>query len=164
MNLYSKLILSFVILLLVPGCISNIFKEPKPTFSKDVVLPEFSSSFDQLSGNVYPAWKSNATGNVITMVSDCNEGSFNLKTIHGLMSDSLDNVKVIEEKSTTLNKRKSYFKKVRGEVDGKAIEIQSYSVQHLKCTYVTSLAGSPQKIELNQSDFKNFLQKIDFKK
>ena len=164
MNFYSKLILSFVILLLAPGCISNIFKEPKPTFSKNVVLPEFSSSFNQLSDNVYPAWKSNATGNVITMVSDCNEGSFNLKTIHGLMSDSLDNVKVIEEKSTTLNKRKSYFKKVRGEVDGKAIEIQSYSVQHLKCTYVTSLAGSPQKIELNQSDFKSFLQKIDFKK
>ena len=164
MKLFSKLILSFAILLLVPGCISNMFKEPKPTFSKDVVLPEFSSGFNQLRDNVYPAWKSSATGNVISMVSDCNEGNFNLKTIHGLMSDSLDNVKVIEEKSTTLNTRKSYFKKVRGEIDGKAIEIQSYSVQHLKCTYVTSLAGNPQKIESNQPDFKTFLQKIDFKK
>lgn len=166
MNLISKLILSFAILLLIPGCISNIFKEPKPTFSKDVVLPEFSSgsSFNQLNENVYPAWKSSVTGNVITVVSDCNEGNFNLKTIHGLMSDSLDNVKVIEEKATVVNKRKSYFKKMRGEVDGKSIEIQSYSLQYLKCTYVTSLAGNPQKIELNQADFKNFLQKIDFKK
>lgn len=164
MNLTQKLILSFATLLLIPGCISNMFKEPKPTFSKEVVLPEFGSDFNQLRDNVYPAWKSTATGNVISVVSDCNEGNFNLKTIHGLMSDSLDKAKTIEEKATTLNSRKSYFKKVRGEVDGKAIEIQSYSVQHLKCTYVTSLAGNPQKIELNQSDFKNFLQKIDFKK
>ncbi len=164
MNVFSKLFLSFAILLLIPGCISNIFKEPKPTFSKDVVMPEFNSDFNQLRDNVYPAWKSKTTGNVISMVSDCNDGNFNLKSIHGLMSDSLDNVKVVEEKNATLNARKSYFKKVRGEIDGKAIEIQSYSVQHLKCTYVTSLAGSPQKIEQNQNDFKSFLQKIDFKK
>ncbi|AZZ37876.1 hypothetical protein CIK05_14060 [Bdellovibrio sp. qaytius] len=164
MNLTQKFILSFAALLLIPGCISNMFKEPKPTFSKDVVLPEFSSDFNTLSDNVYPAWKSKATGNVISMVSDCNEGNFNLKSIHGLMSDSLDKVKVIEEKPTTLNTRKSYYKKVRGEIDGKAIEIQSYSVQHLKCTYVTSLAGNPDKINLNQNDFKAFLQKIDFKK
>lgn len=164
MNLTQKLILSFTILLLVTGCISNIFKEPKPTFSKDVILPEFNSDFNQLSDNVYPAWKSKATGNVIAMVSDCNEGSFNLKSIHSLMSDSLDSVKVIEEKSTTLNTRPSYFKKVRGEIDGKAIEIQSFSLQHQKCTYVTSLAGNPEKINLNQVEFKAFLQKIDFRK
>jgi len=164
MNLFSKLFLSLAILLLIPGCISNIFKEPKPTFSKDVVIPEFNSDFNPLRDNVYPAWKSKTTGNVISMVSDCNDGNFNLKSIHSLMSDSLDSVKVIEEKNTTLNRRKSYFKKVRGEIDGKAIEIQSYSVQYLKCTYVASLAGNPQKIEQNQNDFKSFLQKIDFKK
>lgn len=164
MNLNQKLILSLITLLLIPGCISNIFKEPKPTFSNEVILPEFSSDFNKLSNNVYPAWKSNTTGNVISIVSDCNEGSFNLKTIHGLMSDSIDNVKTIEEKAITLNSRKSYFKKVRGEIDGKAIEIQSYSLQNLKCIYVTSLAGNPQKLEINQSDFKNFLQQIDFKK
>lgn len=164
MNLFSKLLLSFAILLLIPGCISNIFKEPKPTFSKDVVLPEFNSNFNQLRDNVYPAWKSKETGNVISMISDCNDGNFTLKSIHSLMSDSLDNVKVVEEKSTTLNGRKSYSKTVRGEIEGKAIEIQSYSLQNNKCTYVTSLAGSPDKIKLNQEDFKKFLQKIDFKK
>jgi hypothetical protein len=164
MNIYSKLLSTLVILLFVPGCISSIFKEPKPTFSKEVVLPEFGSGYYQLRDNVYPAWKDKATGNVISMVSDCNEGSFNLKSIHGLLSDSLDNVKVIEEKNSELNGRKSYYKKIRGEVDAKAIEIQSYSVQHDKCTYVTSLVGRPEKIEQNQTDFKNFLQKIDFKK
>lgn len=164
MKLFSKLFLSLAILLLIPGCISNIFKEPKPTFSKDVVMPEFNSDFNQLRENVYPAWKSKTTGNVISMVSDCNEGNFNLKSIHGLMSDSIDKVKVIEEKNTTLNTRKSYFKKVRGEIEGKAIEIQSYSLQHLKCTYVASLAGNPDKINLNQNEFKAFLEKIDFKK
>lgn len=164
MKLFSKLFLSLAILLLIPGCISNIFKEPKPTFSKDVVMPEFNSDFKQLRENVYPAWKSKTTGNVISMVSDCNEGNFNLKSIHGLMSDSIDKVKVIEEKNTTLNTHKSYFKKVRGEIEGKAIEIQSYSLQHLKCTYVASLAGNPDKINLNQNEFKAFLEKIDFKK
>lgn len=164
MNLFSKLLLSFGILLLIPGCISNIFKEPKPTFSKEVILPELNSDFNQLHDNVYPAWKSKDTGNVISMVSDCNEGIFTLKSIHSLMSDSLDKVKVIEEKPTTLNGRKSYYKVMRGEIDGKAIEIQSYSLQYNKCTYVTSLAGNPEKINLNQEHFKTFLQKIDFKK
>ncbi|MCM2353228.1 MAG: hypothetical protein NDI63_06375 [Pseudobdellovibrio sp.] len=164
MSLFSKLLLSFAILLLIPGCISNIFKEPKPTFSNEVVLPEFNSGFNQLNDNVYPAWKSKDTGNVISIVSDCNDGNFSLKSIHSLMSDSLDLVKVLEEKPTTLNGRKSYYKVVRGEIEGKAIEIQSYSLQHNKCTYVTSLAGNPEKVKLNQEHFKNFLQKIDFKK
>lgn len=164
MNLFSKLLLSFAILLLIPGCISNIFREPKPTFSKEVLLPEFNSNFDQLRDNVYPAWKNKDTGNVISMVSDCNEGNFSLKSIHSLMSDPLENVKVVEERPTTLNGRKSYSKIIRGEIDGKAIEIQSYSLQYNTCTYVTSLAGNPEKIKLDQEHFKTFLQKIDFKK
>lgn len=164
MNLFSKLLLSFALLLLIPGCISNIFKEPKPTFSKEVILPEFNSDFNQLRDNVYPAWKSKETGNVISVISDCNDSNFTLKSIHALMSDSLDNVKVVEEKTTTLNNRKSYFKVVRGEIEGKAIEIQSYSFQNNKCTYITSLAGSPEKLKLNQEHFKNFIQKIEFKK
>jgi hypothetical protein len=164
MNLFSKLLLSVVILLSVPGCISNIFKEPKPTFSEEVILPQLNSDFNKLSGHVYPAWKHKDTGNVISIISDCTAGSFSLKSIHGLMSDSLDTVKVIEEKSTTVNNRKSVSKTVRGEIEGKAIEIRSYSLQHGTCTYVTSLAGNPEKINLNQEHFKNFLQQIDFKK
>lgn len=164
MNIFSKLLLSFGLLLLIPGCISNIFREPKPTFSKDVILPEFNQDYKQLRENVYPAWKSEKTGNVISMVSDCNEGNFSLKSVHGLMSDSLDHVKVLDEKHTQINHRKSYFKKVRGEIEGKAIEIQSYSFQEGVCTYVASLAGKPEKIEMNQTDFKSFLSKIDFKK
>lgn len=164
MNLTSKLLLSFAILLLVPGCISNIFKEPKPTFSKDIILPEFNSDFNPLRDNVYPAWKSKETGNVISIISDCSDANFTLKSIHGLMSDSLDEVKVVEEKPTTLNGHKSYYKLVRGQIEGKAIEIQSYSLKNNKCTYVASLAGNPEKINQNQEQFKNFLQKIDFKK
>jgi hypothetical protein len=164
MKLFSKTLLSFAILLLVPGCISNIFKEPKPTFSKDIVLPEFNSDFNQLRDNVYPAWKSKETGNVISVISDCNDGNFTLKSIHGLMSDSLDQVKVVQENSTTVTGRKSYFKIVRGQIEGKAIEIQSYSLQNGKCTYLTSLAGNPEKLKLDEQRFKNFLQKIEFKK
>lgn len=164
MRLFSKVLLSFTILLLVPGCISNIFKEPKPTFSKDVVLPEFDSDFNQLRDNVYPAWKSKQTGNVISVISDCNDGNFTVKTIHGLMSDSLDQVKVKQENSTTINGRKSFFKILHGQIDGKAIEIQSYSLQNNNCTYLASLAGNPEKLKLDEQRFKNFLLKIDFKK
>ena len=164
MSILSKLVLSFGILLLIPGCISNMFKEPKPTFSSEVILPELSSDFIRIKDNVYPAWKSSSTNNVISIVSDCTEGSFSLKSIHNLMSESLDQVKVIEEKSVQIQKRNSYFKKIRGEVDGKPIEIQSYSLQYNKCIYVTSLAGKPEKLAANQTDFKNFTDKIDFKK
>jgi len=164
MKISYKLLISFVALLFIPGCISNIFREPKPTFSSDVLLPDLSFDFQQLTDNVYPAWKNKNTGNVISIISDCNEGHFTLKSIHSLMSDSLDSMKVIEEKTATISSKKSYYKKIQGFIDDKPIEIQSYSFQNKKCSYVTSLAGKPDKIGLNFAEFKLFIQKIEFKK
>lgn len=164
MKISYKILISCLALLLIPGCISNIFREPKPTFSAEVLLPELNPEFQQLTDNVYPAWKNKNTGNVISIISDCNEGHFTLKSIHSLMSDSLDTMKVIEEKLAIVNTRKSYYKKIQGSIEDKPIEIQSYSFQYRKCSYVASLAGKPDKVSQNLAEFKSFIQKIDFKK
>lgn len=164
MKIVHKIIFSIVMLLLVSGCISNLFKEPKPTFSGDILLPALNTDFQKINDNVYPAWKNQDSGNVISVVSDCNEGHFTLKSIHSLMSESLDNFKIIEEKSITTAGRKSVFKKINGQIEDKNVEIQSYSFADKKCLYVVSLAGKPEKIAQNITEFKNFVQKIEFKK
>lgn len=164
MKISHKILFSVVMLLLIPGCISNLFKEPKPTFSNDILLPALTTDFQKINDNVYPAWKNQESGNVISVVSDCNEGHFTLKSIHSLMSDSLDNFKTIEEKTITSSGRKSVFKKINGQIEDKNVEIQSYSFADKKCLYVISLAGKPEKISQNLAEFKNFVQKIEFKK
>jgi len=164
MKISFKLLASLIVLLLIPGCISNIFREPKPTFSDEIVLPELNSNYSKLSDNVYPAWKNKQTGNVISIISDCTTDHFNLKSVHALMSDSLDSVKVIEEKFSNILDKKSYFRKIQGSIEEKSIEIQSYSFQHAKCLYISSLAGKPEKLSLNINEFKTFIQNITFKK
>lgn len=153
-----------MVLLLVPGCISNIFKEPKPTFSNEIILPELPESFNRLKTPIYPSWKNKNTGNVITVISDCNEGLYNLKSIHQLMIDSIDRPQIIDEKETQINQRLSYYKKIKGSVDEKTVVIESYSVQQNKCLYIFSLAGKPDGLSANKKDFLQFVEKMSFKK
>ncbi|MFN3696879.1 MAG: hypothetical protein ACK4VO_05495 [Pseudobdellovibrio sp.] len=164
MKISQKIFTSLLLLLFIPGCISNLFKEPKPTFSTDILLPALPIDYQKLDDNVYPAWKHKDTGNVISVISDCNAGHFTLKSIHSLMSDSLDSFKIAEEKNISIANHKSYYKKINGQIEDKIVEIQSYSLADKKCLFVVSLAGKPEKLSQNQVDFKNFIQKIEFKK
>lgn len=161
----KKIIISFLILIIVPGCISSFFKEPAPTFSNDILYTDPTPHYVRLNNSVYPAWKNTKNGTVISLISDCTENLYDIKTIHTLINDSLDQFKVISEKMTQFeNGHQSYFRRLKGQIDSKPVEVQVYSLQHKKCNYLASLSGDPQKISADLVTFQNFNKLISFKK
>ncbi len=160
----KKIIVSLLILIVVPGCISSFFKEPAPTFSNDIIYTDPTNSFVRLNSYIYPTWKNTKNGSIISLISDCTENLYDIKTIHTLINDSLDQFNVVSEKMTQLeNGHQSYFRRLKGKIDSKPVEVQVYSFQHKKCNYLASLSGDPQKISADLSAFQNFNKLINFK-
>ncbi len=157
---FSLLIIS----MLLTSCVSQILKEPKPVFSKEIILPQMNSDFVFLDKNIYPAWKNTKNNNVISVVSDCQDSHLDLIYVHNLLSDSLESSRLIEEKKTKINQKPAYYKKIIGELESKNIEIQSYSLINNSCVYLISLSGKPNLINESQKEFLKFMKDIDFKK
>ena len=161
----KKIIISLFILIIVPGCISSFFKEPAPTFSNDIIYADPKSNFVRLNSYIYPTWKNTKNGSVISLISDCTDNLYDIKSIHTLINDSLDQFKVISEKMTQLEMgHPSYYRRLLGQIDSKSVEVQVYSFQHKKCNYLTSLSGDPKKISADLEAFQYFNKQLNFKK
>ena len=161
----KKIFISLIILIIVPGCISSFFKEAAPTFSDNIIYADPKPNFIRLTSYIYPAWKNTKNGSVISLVSDCTENLYDLKTIHTLINDSLDQFKVIAEKMTQLETgHPSYYRRLQGQIDSKPVEVQVYSFQHKKCNYLTSLSGDPKKVSADLETFQIFNKQLSFKK
>lgn len=154
----------FVISFLFSGCISSLFKEAAPTFSDEITLPVLSQSFNKMNGVTYPSWKNKTTSNVISVLSDCSDSYSDLKSAHAMITNVIDNETIIDEKKTTLQNTKAYYRKVSGLVDGENIEVQSISFKYKNCIYLSSLSGSHQKLTTDIETWTSFNQKIEFKK
>lgn len=154
----------FLVLFFTTGCISNLLKEPAPTFSNDILLPALSDEFIQQKTSAYPSWKSKKTSNVILVISECSDPNLNLKSAHSLITSALENEKVIEEKKTTFKKNPAYYRKVSGLVDGLDIDIVSTSFKYKDCIYISSLSGVHENLNLDFENWTSFNQSIEFKK
>ncbi len=161
---FKYLNLIFVTSFLLSGCISSLFKEAAPTFSNEINLPSLPQSYNKINGVTYPSWKNKTTSNVISVLSDCTDSYLDLKSSHALITNVIENETVLEEKKTTLQNTKAYFRKVTGLLDGEKIEILSVSFKYKKCIYLSSLSGSNQKLAADIDAWTAFNEKIEFKK
>jgi hypothetical protein len=164
MAFYKYFTFSILILFLSTGCISNLLKEPAPTFSKDIILPILPEEFILQKTSAYPSWKSKKTSNVVLVISECSDPNLNLKSAHALITSALENEKVIEEKKTTFKKNPAYYRKVSGLVDGLDIDIISTSFKYKECVYISSLSGVRESLNKNLDQWTAFNQQIEFKK
>lgn len=164
MFIFKTYLFLFFALSMTTGCLSSLLKEPAPTFSKDIILPNLSDEFVLQKTSNYPSWKSKKTSNVILVISECSDQNLNLKTAHSLITSALENEKVLEEKKTVLKKNSGYYRKVSGLVDGLDIDIMSISFKYKDCVYISSLSGSRQGINLDLEKWTQFNQQIEFKK
>ena len=146
------------------GCISSILKEPAPQFSTEIIVPSAPERFSALKTSTYPSWKNESTQNVISLISDCKNSSYNLMTVHDLIAGAMETPKVQEEKMMQVNGRASYFKKTTGQIDGAAIQTFSTSLRHNNCYYLSFISGNPERISQDLSAWNEFNKKIDFKK
>jgi hypothetical protein len=163
----KKQLVTTIIIVLLPflfvSCISNLLKEKAPTFSKEVKVKEPAAPFESQSTSVYPSWKSSKTGNVIAIISDCDQNStISLQQMHLLLEDSLNEIKVAKEETTEINSKPAYFKSITGLLDGFAIEIRSFSFKRKSCTYLSSLSGKKDNLEQDMEAFKQFNTNLSF--
>ena len=163
----KKQLVTTIIIVLLPflfvSCISNILKEKAPTFSKEVKLTAPTKPFESQSTSVYPSWKSSKTGNVIAIVSECEQSATTtLQQMHILLEDSLSEVKLVKEEAVNIHDKPAFYKAVTGVIDGFAIEIRSFSFKRKSCTYLSSLSGKKDNLEADMDAFKQFNTNLSF--
>lgn len=161
-QLAATLIL-FVSPFLFVACVSSILKESPPTFSSEVEFKDPSAPFVKLKKSVFPSWKNQRTGNVISIVSDCDQNSNqSLAQLHRMVEDSLTGVQVVSEENSSLQDKPSLSKNIKGQLDGIDIELFSVSFRRKSCGYVSSLAGKIGSIQQDRAAFDQFNQNLKF--
>ena len=146
------------------SCVSQLFKEPNPTFSSDISYQAPDSPFFKIENSVFPSWKNKTTNNVISILSDCNNQSQSLKQALTLISSSIDGATIKEEKKTTLKGKMALFQKNQGEIDGSEIIVHSISFKNNNCYFVSSISGAPDKINIDLKSWDKFNLSLEFKK
>ncbi len=164
----NQLAASLVIILLMPllliSCVSSLLKEKPPTFSEEVSYSNPSKPFYMLKKSVYPSWKNKATGNVLSIFSDCQSGATSsLSELHRIIEDSLENSKRLSENQTVFQNKPALQRTVAGEVENSSIQIKSISFQRLSCGYVVSLSGKSDQLKLDENAFDLFIKSLTFK-
>ncbi len=163
----KKQLVSTIIITLIPflfvSCVSSLFKDSPPTFSSEVKFNKIPEGFVKTDTSVYPSWKNSKTGNVIAIVSDCNENSqYKLSNLHQLIEEPLENIKVIKEETLILQSKPAFFRIIDAELDGLQIEIQSVSFKRKSCSYVSSLSGKLNNLNSDIELFEQFLNGLSF--
>lgn len=163
----KKQLVSTLILLIIPflfaSCISGILKEKPPVFSSEIKYEAPKAPFKSQSASVFPSWKSQTSGNVIAIVSDCGPNSdVSLQQMHSLLEDSMSDYQVVNEKAVQYQDRPAYFKNTTGLLDEVPIEIRALSFKRKNCTYLSYLSGKKGGLDADQSAWENFNVKLSF--
>lgn len=147
------------------SCISSLFKAKPPTFSDEIRITEPGSSFIKYDTSVFPSWKNNKTGNVIAIVSDCNEGSAygKLSELHNLVEAPLEDITLLKEDSINLYNKTAIIRIISAKLDGHPIEVRSVIFKKKLCGYVATLSGKLSNLEVDQSEFDKFINGFSFK-
>ena len=164
----KKQLVASLFIILVPfifvSCVSTLLKEKAPTFSDEITFSEPEKPFLRQSTAVFPAWKSQQNGNVLTIVSDCQSGSATgLSGLHRLIENSLEKVSVLEEVSQEFQGKPALRRTVQAELDGHKIELFSISFKRLNCGYVSSLSGKTGTLESDKKIFEQFINGFKFR-
>lgn len=162
-QLVATILIIFMPFLFV-SCVSSILKDKPPTFSSEIKLQDLQSPFEKMRTSVFPSWKNTQTGNVISIVSDCNPSStYTLSSLHQLIEGSVEKAQVVTEENLTIQDRPSLLKVVNAELDGHPIEVRSVSFIKKSCGYVSSLSGKKGTLEADRAAFDQFLNSLSFK-
>lgn len=148
---------------LMVSCVSSLLKEKAPTFSKDIQFKDPQAGFVKVNLSVYPAWKSSKTGNVISVISDCNENDVaSLSSLHYLITSSIEEAKTTKQEPLTFKDKPALLYMTEGKLDGQDITIRSLSFKRKSCGYVSSLSGKPATIESDLNTFHSFNESFSF--
>lgn len=165
----KQLVITLIILLIAPfffgSCISSLLRDKPPVFSTEIQLTDPPRPFVKTETSIFPSWKNTDTGNVIAIVSDCSENSsYNskLSSLHQLIENSLDEIKIIKEETIFLKKKPALLRIINAQLDGQPIEIQSVSFKRMSCGYVASLSGKINNLTPDKPHFDQFISSLKY--
>ena len=162
----KQLVATFLIIavpIFFVSCVSSLLKEKPPAFSNEIKLTPPKAPFVKTETSVFPSWKNPQTGNVLSIVSDCNEGATSkLSTLHQLIEDSLEDVKLMKEETIALQNRPALLKVVTANLDGHPIEVHSVSFRRKSCGYLASLSGKANSLFKDTVYFESFINGFGF--
>ncbi len=164
----KKQLVSALIIIISPilfvACVSSLLKEKAPTFSSEINYAEPSAPFIYSNKSVFPSWKNKKTGNVLSVLSDCQNGAAaSLGELQRLIEDSVENPNRLKESFISYQNKPALLRTIHAELDNSSIEIRSMTFKRLSCGYVVSLSGKPEQIGLDQNHFDAFLKSLSFK-
>ena len=146
------------------SCVSSLLAEKAPTFSKEVGFTAPPLPFYFLNKSVFPSWKNRSTGNVLSILSDCQPGNpTSLNDLQRLIEDSVENSVRVKENLSTYQNHPALNRTIRAELDGSPLEIRSMAFKKANCGYVVSLSGKSEQLNLDQNQFDLFVKSLTFK-
>ncbi len=146
------------------SCVSTMLQEKAPTFSSEVHFDSPAQPFTLLNKSIFPSWKNKKTGNVLTILSDCQTGNTaSLNELQRLIEDSVENPSRLTESYISFQDKPALQRLLRADVDGSPLEIKSIAFKRLSCGYIVSLSGKPEKINLDRPSLDAFLKSLTFK-
>lgn len=153
-------------LIALTSCVSTLLQEKAPSFSKEITFTEpqnTNASFKKIQKSIYPAWKNQVSGNVISIISDCNEiNTLSFASMQQLFNDSIDQAKITKQVQIQFKNKPAHFMITSGQIDGQDIEIRSLTFKRKNCVYLSALSGKPQVIEQDQKSFDTFNENLIF--
>lgn len=145
------------------ACVSSFLKGSPPTFSTEVRLVSPGAPFKASRNSVFPSWKSSSTGNVITIISECDpNSSSSLTVLHRMVEEPLASIQIVKEENVNFQGKPAVFKAVRADLDGHPIELHSISFRRKSCGYVSTLSGKPGSLQPDEEEFSRFNAGLQF--
>lgn len=163
MTLRAPLIFIFVIpftLLSGFGCVTVKIADTDVKRAEGVKLkePELPFAKDDRD-EVDAAWKNGQNGNVISYLSDCKDPTDPpLSQITAGVVSGLAELKILEEKSVSVQGREGRRLHASGKVDGVPTEIDILAFKRNHCIFVLSYVGVKAAFPANRSAFNSFIE------
>ena len=149
--------------ILFTACVSSVLQGGPPTFSTEIKLLPPNAPFVATKSSVFPSWRNPKSGNVISIISDCDPNSaYSLSGLHHMVEDALTEVKIDTETNVTFQDKPAVQKKLVAELDGQPIEIRSISFRRKSCGYVSTLSGKVGTLDQDQDAFTKFNSGLKF--
>lgn len=151
------------ILVFISGCVSVKLSQEQLAKAKHINYTPPSKPFKTFeTHSADKAWKNKQTGSSISYLSSCNEpGEPDLNTIKNNTLSGISDLKILNEKHITFNKREALHVQSTGFLDGIKIHLNLIIFKKNRCNYTLTFISLEQFYETDIKYFNAFVENFE---
>ena len=154
-QVYFVFIFSFIL----SSCVSVNLPSSTQKKAQNLQYTEPAEPFKVISDKTADlAWSSKATGNSISVLSDCTSNDSATEQIKLDTINSLSKLKVIKDEVITYNGREALSSHVSGELDGVPVQMKVLVFKKNSCSFLISYVGVKKHFEKDLDKFNRFVE------